>query len=151
MCDDIRMPPPGSNKALSETEVELMRRWIDDGAEYEQHWAFIPPVRSSLPEVRRKNWARNPIDVFVLARLEQAGLSPSKDANKSTLLRRVSLDLTGLPPTPDEVDSFLKDDSPDAFERVVDRLLESESYGERMAQVWLDAARYADTMGYQAD
>jgi hypothetical protein len=148
---DERMPPPDSNKTLTEAEIELIRCWIDGGAKYESHWAFIPPARGPLPNVKQQNWIRNPIDAYVLAKLEREGLSPSPRADKSTLLRRISLDLTGLPPTLTQLEDFLADDSPTAYEKVVDRLLDSEAYGERMAQVWLDAARYADTMGYQAD
>src|SRR5690606_16024919 len=121
------------------------------GAEYEQHWAYVPPRRPSLPEVKNKAWPRNAVDYFILARLEQEGLAPSPEAEKTQLLRRVTFDLTGLPPTPEEVDAFLRDNSPKAYEKVVDRLLNSPHYGERMALDWLDAARYADTNGYHID
>ncbi|HSG69811.1 MAG TPA: DUF1549 domain-containing protein, partial [Planctomycetaceae bacterium] len=148
---DVRMPPPDSNKKLSPKEIQTLQRWIEQGAEYEPHWALIPPERPALPEVSNTDWPRNEIDRFVLARLERGGLAPSPEASKETLIRRVSLDLTGLPPTPEEVDAFLADDSPNAYEALVDRLLASPRYGETMAAEWLDAARYADTDGYQND
>jgi hypothetical protein len=149
--DDERMPPPDSNRKLTAEQVELLKRWIDEGASWGKHWAFVPPQRPALPEVKNPAWCNNPIDRFVLARLHREGLSPSPEAAKETLLRRVTLDLTGLPPTPEEVDAFLADNSPEAYERVVDRLLASPRYGERMVWDWLDAARYADTNGYQGD
>ena len=149
--EDEHMPPPTSGKKLTAAQVERIGRWIEQGAKWEQHWAFIPPQRPAVPEVRNAAWVRNPIDTFVLARLEAEGIAPSAEADKTTLIRRVTLDLTGLPPTPQEVDSFLADESADAYERVVDRLLRSPRYGERMAVRWLDAARYADTSGYQTD
>ena len=142
---------PYNREALTDDEIETIRRWIDQGAERNSHWAFVAPERPALPPVTRDDWGRNPIDRFVLARLEREGLSPSPEPDRTTLIRRVSLDLNGLPPTMAEVDAFLSDDSPDAFETVVDRLLESPRYGERMAVEWLDAARYADTNGYQTD
>jgi hypothetical protein len=143
---DLRMPPAESGKQLTAAQIELLRRWIAEGAEYEAHWAFFPPQRPRVPDP-----LSNPIDGFVLTRLMREGLSPSPSTDKTTLLRRVSLDLTGLPPTPDEVDAFLADDSPDAYEKAVDRLLMSPHYGERMAIPWLDFARYADSNGYQTD
>lgn len=146
-----QMPPPDSGKSLSNDEVELLRQWIDEGAVYQEHWSFEPPKRPDAPETSNPDWARNPIDAFVLAKLDAEGLKPSETADKITLIRRATLDLTGVPPTIDEVDAFLADDSSDAFEKAVDRLMESERFGERMAVDWLDAARYADTMGYQAD
>ncbi|MFK8114151.1 MAG: PSD1 and planctomycete cytochrome C domain-containing protein [Rubripirellula sp.] len=149
---DQRMPPPGSNKNLSEREIALIREWIDSGAKYESHWAFLSPQHKAPPTIDAdRKWIRNPIDAFVLRKLQSKSLSPSPAADKNTLLRRVTLDLTGLPPSAEERRAFLADDSPAAFETVVDRLLESHHYGHRMAQLWLDAARYADTMGYQAD
>ena len=152
--DDDRMPPEG--KPLSKAEVELLRRWIDSGAKWEAtktelHWAYRKPTRSDLPKVVDKHWVRNAIDHFVLSRLEAEKIKPSAQANKARLLRRVYLDLIGLPPTVDEVDAFLNDDSSDAYEKVVDRLLKSNQYGEHWAQRWLDLARYADSNGYQAD
>jgi mono/diheme cytochrome c family protein len=147
----LRMPPVKSGKKLSPAQIALLRRWIDQGAEWRTHWAFEPPQRPALPVVRDLAWCRNPIDLFVLAQLEARGLQPSPEAAKETLLRRVTLDLTGLPPTIAEIDAYLEDDSPGAYERVVDRLLNSAHYGERMALDWLDAARYADTNGYFSD
>ena len=146
-----RMPPPSFGRQLTDGEVETIRRWIDEGAEWETHWAFGTPRRPVPPEVENDAWVRNAIDRFVLSRLKQEGLGPSLEANKNTLIRRVSFDLTGLPPTPEHVAVFLADDSEDAYEKVVDRLLESEHYGERMAMQWLDLARYADTQGYHID
>ena len=150
--DEIfRMPPPVAERKLNAEQIDLIRRWIDEGAKWEEHWAFVAPKRAALPEVKRTGWSRNPIDRFILARLEREGLNPSPEAEKATLLRRVTLDLTGLPPTPAEIDSFLADDSADAYEKAVDRLLASPHYGERMAMQWLDLARYADTHGYHID
>lgn len=145
------MPPPKSKKTLTANQIDTLKRWIDQGAAWGQHWAFEKPVRPPLPEVRNRAWPRTGIDAFLLARLEAEGLVPSPEAAKERLIRRVSLDLTGLPPTPAEVDAFLKDDSADAYEKVVDRLLASTRYGERMVWEWLDAARYADSNGYQGD
>ncbi len=149
-ADDL-MPPASTHKTLSKPQKELVRRWIAQGAEYESHWAFQPPARPSLPTVKLKSWPRNPLDFFVLARLEREKMRPSPPAEKSALIRRLSLDLTGLPPTPEEVDAFAADTSPTAYEKVVDRLLQSKHYGERMALPWLDAARYADSNGFQQD
>ena len=147
----IRMPPVSSGRTLTKQEIELLTRWISEGAKWQTHWSFIPPSRPALPSVANRSWPRNPIDYFVLAQLEKAGLQPAPEADRTALIRRVSLDLTGLPPTPGEVDSFLADRSPQAYEKVVDRLLSSPRYGERMAFRWLEAARYADTNGYQID
>jgi hypothetical protein len=147
-----RMPPPYSDrKPLSEKEVATVRAWIEQGAKWQSHWAFTAPVRPAAPTVRNTNWIRNPIDNFVLARLEREGIAPAPEADRARLLRRVSFDLTGLPPTLPELDAFLADKSPAAYEKAVDRLLASPRYGERMAVDWLDAARYADTHGYQTD
>jgi hypothetical protein len=148
---EMRMPPIDSGRTLSTRQIELLRRWIDEGAKWDTHWAYLPPKRPDLPTVTSPSWIRNAIDNFVLARLEREGLKPSPPADKVTLLRRVTLDLTGLPPTLAEIDSFLKDASPDAYEKRVDRLLSSRHYGERMAMQWLDLARYADTHGYHID
>jgi len=148
---DERMPPPDSKLVLSEQQVASVRAWIEQGAKWEQHWAFAPPLRAPLPVVKLSEWLRNPIDNFVASRLEREQLRPSREAGRATLIRRVTLDLTGLPPTQQEVAAFIGDTSPNAYERVVDRLLDSPAYGERMAVVWLDAARYADTSGYQND
>src|SRR5262249_26964983 len=149
--DGERMPPASSGPPLSERQVALLRRWIEQGAKWQKHWSLIPPQRPPLPSVADPTWPRNPIDTFVLARLEPEALKPSPEADRTTLVRRVTLDLTGLPPTPAEVDAFLADSSPDAYERLVERLLASPRYGERMAWPWLDGARYADTNGYQSD
>ncbi len=148
----LRMPPAYAGfNALSSGEIETLRRWVQQGAKWQNHWSLIPPKRPELPPVQNTEWTRNPIDRFILARLEREGLKPSREADRATLIRRASLDITGLPPTPAEVEAFFKDSSPDAYEKVVDRLLESPRYGERMAARWLDAARYADTNGYQTD
>jgi hypothetical protein len=144
------MPPPEANKKLTSAEKELLRRWIAEGAEYQTHWAFIAPVRPAVPEVDAPGIV-NPIDNFIRARLKRENLSPSPEADRTTLIRRVSLDLTGIPPTHEEIDAFLADESPDAYERLVDRLLASPRYGERMAIHWLDYARYADSNGFQTD
>jgi len=146
-----RMPPVESHKTLTEAQRRTLRDWIAQGAVYERHWSFITPRRPDLPRVKRDDWPRNPIDRFVLARLEVEGLSPSPQADRATLARRLHLDLTGLPPTPAEVDAFVNDAAPGAYERLVDRLLGSPHYGERMAMPWLDAARYADTNGFSID
>ena len=148
---DLQMPPPDSGHTLTRRQIELIRKWIEQGVVWQKHWSFLPPRRPEVPTVQHANAVRNPIDAFVLAQLERKGLKPSEEADRNTLLRRVTLDLTGLPPTPDEVDAFLADNSPQAYETVVDRLLQSPRYGERMATRWLDAARYADTSGYQTD
>ena len=149
--DGFRMPPAWSGRSLTPKQIELFRQWIDQGAKWQSHWAFDPPKRPAIPEVKDKTWPKNPIDYFTLARLEAQGLKPSEEADKATLLRRVSLDLTGLPPTPAEVDSFIADSSTDAYEKRVDDLLQSPHYGERMAMQWLDLARYADTHGFHID
>ena len=145
------MPPPAANKALSAEKKDVLRRWIAAGAPYAPHWAFVPPKQASLPTVKQIDWPRNPIDHFVLARLEAAGLAPSPPADKYTMVRRVYLDLIGLPPTPEEANEFLNDASLQAYDKLVDRLLESPHYGERWARRWLDLARYADTNGYEKD
>jgi hypothetical protein len=144
-----RMPPV--SEPLSAEQIAKLKSWIDQGAKYEEHWAYVKPVRPALPAVRNKNWPKNGIDYFVLARLEQEGLSPSPEAERATLIRRVSLDVTGLPPSVAEVDAFLADQSENAYEKVVDRLLGSVHYGEHQARPWLDMARYADTNGYEKD
>jgi mono/diheme cytochrome c family protein len=146
------MPPPRTNRKLTAAQIDLVRRWIDQGAVWSDHWAFTPPRRPPVPEVRNaKEAIRNDVDRFILARLEKEGLKPSAEASRETLLRRVSLDLTGLPPSLRDLTEFLADASPDAYEKAVDRLLKSPRYGERMALDWLDAARYADSNGYQSD
>ena len=146
-----QMPPADQERQLNSAEIDTLRRWIEQGAEYESHWAFLPPERPPIPEIESEHPPRNAIDHFVLSRLEGEGIAASPPADMTTLIRRVTLSLTGLPPTPEEVDRFLKDDAPDAYERLVDRLLASPRYGERMGLGWLDAARYADSGGYQGD
>ncbi len=151
--DPVRRMPPaymGRDK-LPDQEIEILRQWIAEGAPWSKHWSFVAPRRPELPEVSRADWARNAVDRFVLARLEKEQIEPSAEADRPTLIRRLSLDLTGLPPTPAEVEAFVHDASPSAYEKVVDRLLASPHYGEQMAIWWLDAARYSDTNGYQTD
>lgn len=147
----MRMPPSYSGRKLTSEQIETIRRWIDSGAKWESHWSFVPPVRPEVAAVKQADWPRTPIDSFVLAKLEKQGLHPSPEAGKAVLLRRVTFDLTGLPPTSAELNAFLADNSPNAYEKVVDRLLASPHYGERMAMQWLDFARYADTHGYHID
>jgi hypothetical protein len=149
--DAERMPPADSGKSLTPAEVATLKSWIEQGAPYRRHWAFVPPARPQVPAVREPAWCRNPIDAFILARLEREGLRPSPEADKVALLRRLSLDLIGLPPTIAEVDAFLADASPDAYRRQVERLLDSPHYGERWGRIWLDAARYADSDGFEKD
>jgi hypothetical protein len=148
----VRMPPAymGRDK-LGDHEVSLIRDWIAQGAKWQPFWSFIPPQRPAVPVIANPNWAKNPIDNFVFAKLAHEGLVPSPEADKRTLIRRVTLDLTGIPPTPQEVNAYLSDSSPNAYERVVDRLLQSPRYGERLAYRWMEAARYGDTNGYQTD
>lgn len=148
---NLRMPPEGSGKSLTPEQIDLLKRWVDSGAEYQGHWAFIAPQHLEPPAVQHEEAVRNPIDRFVLARLEQTGLEPSPEADRVTLIRRLTFDLIGLPPTPAEVDAFLADTSPNAYEHLVDRLLQSPRYGEHMARYWLDAARYGDTHGLHLD
>ncbi len=148
---DARRRMPFQGDALSERDVKILTRWIEQGADYEPWWSFTAPVRPDVPEVKDAAWTKNEIDHFVLDRLETEGLTPSPEADRATIIRRVTLDLTGLPPTPAEVDAFLADESPNAYEKVVDRLLASPHYGERMAATWMAVARFADTLGYQAD
>ncbi len=149
--EGVRMPPPEIHKELTPAQKETFRRWIAEGAEYREHWAFSPPGRPELPAIDLNQWPTTAIDHFILNRLESRNIKPAPRADRTTLIRRVSLDLTGLPPTPDEVRAFFEDPSPRAYERLVDRLLASPRYGERMAQEWLDAARFADSNGYQVD
>src|SRR5262249_38783750 len=136
---------------LTEKQIATLKKWIEQGAQWQDHWSFIPPVKPPLPRISDKNWVRDSLDAFVLARLERDGLKPEKEARREGLLRRASFDLTGLPPTPAEIDDFLRDKRSDAYEKQAERLLESRRYGERQAQDWLDLARYADTSGYQHD
>jgi mono/diheme cytochrome c family protein len=146
-----RMPPPKTGKHLTPEQIALVRQWIAQGAVWSEHWAFVAPRRPAVPRVADAAWPREPPDFFILARLEAAGLRPSPEADCTTLIRRVTLDLTGLPPTPAEVDAFLADATPEAYEKVVDRLLDSSHYGEHMARYWLDAARFGDTHGLHLD
>ena len=149
--EDMRMPPVHSGKELSAEQISTLRRWVEEGAPYAPHWAYVAPKETTPPEVKQKDWPQSDIDRYLLARMEAEGFAPSPKADKVTLIRRVSFDLTGLPPTPEEVDAFVADDSPDAFEKVVDRLLASDRYGERIAAYWLDLVRFADTVGYHGD
>ena len=144
---DEVMPPPDSHRTITAAQKEILRRWIAEGAEYKEHWAYVTPVRPALPA----NGEKNPVDAFVVEKLAKVGLNLSPEAPKATLLRRLSLDLTGLPPTPEETAAFLADDAPDAYGKQVDRLMASPHYGERMVLPWLDAARYADSNGFQQD
>lgn len=148
---DLRMPPAETGKQVTPAEVELLKRWIAEGANYEPHWSFVRPKIHHPPATKHEAAVRNPIDRFILARLEKEGLAPSAEAERYALVRRVYLDLIGLPPTPAQADAFVNDPAPDAYERLVDRLLASPAYGERWAQVWLDLARYADSAGYAQD
>ena len=149
--EDEKMPPVKTGKLLTAQQIDLLRRWVAEGAEWKTHWAYTKPERPAVPQVENKRWPRNGIDTFVLARLEREKLTPSPEADKRALARRATLDLTGLPPTPQEVDAFLADNNPQAYEKLVDHLLESPRYGEQMARYWLDAARYADSHGYHID
>src|SRR6516225_72641 len=145
------MPPVASKKKLTPQEIQHLTQWVEQGASFKVHWAYLKPGRPPLPAVKARHWPRNAIDHFVLARLEKAGLDPAPEADRAMLIRRLSLDLTGLPPTIREVDDFLHDTRPGAYERVVDCLLASPHFGERVAQDWLDLARYGDTNGYEND
>jgi len=147
----IQMPPPESNLALDEYEIAILIKWIEQGAEYKPHWSFISPEKKKLPKVQQQDWTKNAIDHFVLNKIEQNGLNPSERASKENLIRRLSFDLTGLPPTLAEIEAFVKDNSENAYEKLVDRLLDSPAYGERMAMDWMDVARYADSDGYLDD
>ncbi|MBN3522022.1 DUF1553 domain-containing protein [Algoriphagus lutimaris] len=149
--DDFKMPSLESNLTLSAKEKAILIKWIEDGAEYKEHWAFIKPEKYAPPTVKNESWAKNPIDLFVLSKLEEEVLTPSQEADKETLLRRLSLDLIGLPPSSKEIASFLADKSENAYEKQVDRLLNSDHYGEKMAMHWMDIARFADTHGYTVD
>ncbi len=147
----VRMPPPGKAEPLSGAQVATLKAWIEQGARWEDHWAFLPPTKLAIPEVSDKKWVRDPLDAFVLGRLDREHLKPAPEASREAWLRRASFDLTGLPPTPAEIDDFLADRRANAYETQVDRLLKSRRFGERQAQEWLDLARYADTGGYQID
>nr|MCS5582289.1 DUF1549 domain-containing protein [Pseudomonadales bacterium] len=148
---DQKMPPADSGKTLNAQEIKLIKQWISEGADWNQHWAYEAPQHPPLPRPIRKWQQNNPIDLFIQTRLKKQRLRPETSADKETLIRRLTLDLTGLPPTLEEVDHYLKDVSPEAYEHVVDRLLKSPRYGEHLARSWLDAARYADTHGLHLD
>lgn len=149
--EDDPMPPKKSHKVLTATQKDLLKRWIEQGAEYEEHWAYIPPKLTETPAVKDQAWPEHWIDNYILATLEEKGIEPVNDADRVTLIRRLSFDLAGLPPTPDEVDAFVNDKSPEAYEKLIDRLLASPHFGERMAIYWLDIVRFADTVGYHGD
>src|SRR5262249_5998865 len=140
-----------THKKLTAAEKEILKRWIAQGAEYQPHWSLIAPTRPPVPVVKNRAWVRSPVDAFILAELEKRGLKPAPEADRRTLARRPSLDLTGLPPFPEEVEAFVKDPRPDAYERYVDRLLKSPHWGEHRGRYWLDAARYADSHGIHFD
>jgi mono/diheme cytochrome c family protein len=146
-----RMPPPEAHRTLKPEQVAVLRRWVKEGAVYEEHWSFIAPRRPAIPETKNRQWARNSVDSFILRRLEKEGMAPAEEANRPTLIRRVTYDLTGLPPSPGEVAEFMADGSANAYEKVVDRLLASPRYGEHRAHYWLDVARYGDTHGLHLD
>ena len=149
---EIKMPPATSKKpGMTEGEIALVRQWIDQGAEYDAHWSYVKPQRPAVPAVKAAAWPASPIDNFVLAKLEEKGIAPAAATDRRTLLRRLCFDLIGLPPTPEEMDEFEADKSDQAYEKVVDRLLASKHFGERMAVYWLDVVRYADTAGYHSD
>jgi hypothetical protein len=153
LSDDAayRMPPAFAHKTLTGEQKDVLRRWVEQGAQWKDHWAFVVPTTPPLPPVTDNKWVRNPIDSFILSKLEMNHLRPAPEADRPVLIRRVTLDLTGLPPTPAEVNAFVNDGSAHAYEKVVDRLLASPHYGEHMAHYWLDAARYADTQGLHID
>ena len=149
--DTYRMPPVDFNKTLTSEQIEAVTQWIREGANWEEHWAFTTPVRPTPPAVKKKDWVRNPIDAFILSRLEKEGLTPASEADKRTLIRRLSFDLTGLPPTLEEIHRFLNDDSPNAYQNVIDTFMAKPEYGEHLARFWLDVARYGDTHGLHLD
>src|SRR5262245_23028777 len=149
--DEVMPPPHGKRPAVTPEQAEVLKRCIASGARFDQHWAYVKPARPAVADVKNAAWARNPIDAFIATEHERRGIAPAAEADKVTLIRRLSFDLTGLPPMPAEVEAFLRDDSPRAYEALVDRLFGSKHFGERMAVVWLDAVRYADTGGYHSD
>ncbi|MBR9776348.1 MAG: DUF1549 domain-containing protein, partial [Cytophagales bacterium] len=149
--ETAKMPPSESNLKLSPEEIDLIKKWVKQGAKYEPHWAFLPPVKTSLPTISDPQWVNNEIDYFVLAKLDKIGLQPNEKADKMLLLKRLSLDLTGLPPTEELMKSFKEDESEEATEKIIDKLLDSPSFGERMAVLWMDISRYSDSYGYQDD
>ncbi|MEY4931567.1 MAG: hypothetical protein RI909_2291, partial [Bacteroidota bacterium] len=147
----IQMPPPNSNLSLTKNEIDLIKKWIEQGAKYKPHWAFIPPVQTDLPDIDATEWPSNEIDHFILARIEASGFEPNEAADRERLLKRASLDITGLPPSIEMQNRFLADQSENAYEKMVDELLAQPQFGERMAVYWMDVARYADSHGYQDD
>src|SRR5262245_13624963 len=149
--DEVLPPPHAKKPAITPDKADILKRWIDEGAKFDQHWAYVKPARPAIPEVKNKAWVRNAIDAFIAQGHERNGMSPAPEADKITLLRRLSFDLRGLPPKLVDVESFARDGSPEAYEKLVDRLLSSEHFGERLAVMWLDAVRYADTGGYHSD
>lgn len=151
MEETEKMPPPESNLKLSPEEIDLIKSWVKQGAKYEPHWAFLPPIKASLPDVSDPVWVNNEIDHFVLAKLDRIGLKPNGKADKMLLLKRLSLDLTGLPPSEELMKSFEADASEKATEKIIDKLLDNPSFGERMAVLWMDISRYSDSYGYQDD
>ncbi|WP_235296334.1 DUF1553 domain-containing protein [Portibacter marinus] len=148
---DYMMPPPESNLQLTDREKAIITKWIEEGAEYQEHWSFNPPSKNKIPKTKNETWPTQDIDFFILNKMEEHGINPSHQADKTTLLRRISLDITGLPPTVEEIEKFVKSSDPQVYEKTIDELLSRPEYGERMASIWLDAARYADTHGYQDD
>jgi hypothetical protein len=148
---DLVMPPTDSNRDLSDNDKRLLEQWVKEGAEFSKHWSLITPSEPEVPTVKRDRWSRNNLDRFILRRIREHGLTESDSADKETLIRRVTLDLTGLPPTLEEIDTFLADASARAYENLVTRLMNSVRYGEHMAWNWLEASRYSDTNGYQGD
>jgi hypothetical protein len=149
--DEVMPPPDAKKPAITPEKAALLKRWIDEGAKFDQHWAYVKPSRPDVPAIKNSAWVRNAVDAFIAQGHERNGFAPAPEADKVTLIRRLSFDLIGLPPSPAEVEAFLKDNSAEAYEKVVDRLLGSKHFGERMAVVWLDAVRYADTGGYHSD
>ncbi|MFO1019196.1 MAG: DUF1549 domain-containing protein [Planctomycetales bacterium] len=149
--DATRMPPASAGPPLNASQIEALRKWILQGGEYKAHWAFVPPVQAPLPRPKNKDWPKNEIDFFVLRQLELTGLKPAPRADRHTLIRRLSLDLRGLPPTPEEVTTFVNDQNPQAYETLVERFLNDSAYGEKWARMWLDLARYADSRGFGSD
>src|SRR5690606_25955445 len=148
---DEMMPPPSSNLRLTEEEISVLENWVAQGAAYEKHWAFVPPVKTALPDVNDPSWPVNEIDQFVLAKMTEQGLAPNGPATKPQLLKRLSLDLNGLPPSLELMKEYSGDESPDAYEKLVDKLLKQPAFGEKMAVLWMDVSRYADSYGYQDD
>ena len=146
-----KMPPPESNLDLSDREKKILKKWVLQGGKWDKHWAYIKPELPIVPEVKNINWTTNEIDYFILRKLESKGMSPSKIEEKEILLRRVYFDIIGLPPLVSDIDNFISDKSPNAYEKIIDKLLESEAYGERMASIWMDLSRYGDSHGYQDD